>query len=310
MTAELTTNQSLLLHEGFNTYIERFILSLDIKDSSKATYKKQLKEFFSWAQRAAQAQPDRQAILRYKDFLLNTKELSALTVGGYLTAVRRFFEWLESIHAYPNIARSVKGPKKKKGFRKDALSIDQAKKLLAAIDCTTLQGKRNYALINLMMRTGLRTVEIIRAKKEDLAYCAPVQVLWVQGKGRDSKDEFVVLTEKVLAPLYEYLHLRGPIKETAPLFASCCTKNFGKKLTTRSISRIVKNALIAIGINDTRITAHSLRHSAITFSLLAGATPQEARALARHSDINTTMIYAHNIQRIANAPELKIDSLF
>jgi integrase/recombinase XerC/integrase/recombinase XerD len=62
-----------------------------------------------------------------------------------------------------------------------------------------------------------------------------------------------------------------------------------------------------MGIDDSRITAHSLRHTAITLSLLAGATPQEARAMARHADINTTLIYAHNINRIAQAPEKKID---
>lgn len=299
---------NIIEQESFEKYINQFIASLDIYETSRQTYKRQLKEFFLWL-KTQSCRPTRQTILSYKDYLQHKKELSALTIGGYLTALRRFFQWLESIDAYPNIARSVKGPKKKKGFKKDALTLEQAKRLLGAIDQTSLQGKRDYAMINLMLRTGLRTIEIIRAKKEDLAQFSHAQVLWVHGKGRDGKDEFVLLTEKSLMPLYDYLQARGPIKEGAPLFASCCTKNFGKALTTRSISRIVKNALKNIGINDNRITAHSLRHTAITFSLLAGATPQEARALARHSDINTTMIYAHNIQRVANAPEYKIDSL-
>jgi integrase/recombinase XerC/integrase/recombinase XerD len=299
------------LEEGIiEKYIEAFLLSLDIRESSKQTYKRQLKEFLSWFKTCKKTHPMRQDIIAYKDFLREVKELSALTIGGYLTAIKRFFDWLEHQQIYPNIARSVRGPKRKPGFRKDALSIDQVKKLLDAIDCSTLQGKRDYAIINLMVRTGLRTIEIIRATKEDIATFSGVQVLWIHGKGRDSKDEFVVLTQKTLDPIGTYLRARGIIKEAASLFASCSTKNFGKRLTTRSISRIVKERLKLIGINDARITAHSLRHTAITMSLLAGATPQEARALARHSDINTTMIYAHNIQRIANAPEHKIDNLF
>jgi integrase/recombinase XerD len=86
-------------------------------------------------------------------------------------------------------------------------------------------------------------------------------------------------------------------------------RNFGKRLTTRSISRIVKDNLRKVGIDSSRITAHSLRHTAITLALQAGASIQEAQALGRHANINTTMIYAHNINRITHAPERKIDEL-
>ena len=116
-----------------------------------------------------------------------------------------------------------------------------------------------------------------------------------------------MLTENALAPLKEYIKARGRVRDEDPLFASHSTKNRGSLLTTRSVSRIVKERLKQMGIDDDRITAHSLRHTAITLSLLAGATPQEARAMARHADINTTLIYAHNINRIAQAPEKKID---
>ncbi|MHB8277486.1 MAG: hypothetical protein ACYDIA_07525 [Candidatus Humimicrobiaceae bacterium] len=57
------------------------------------------------------------------------------------------------------------------------------------------------------------------------------------------------------------------------------------------------------------LTAHSLKHTAITLSLMAVASIQEAQALARHKDINTTLIYSHNLNRIANAPEKKIEVL-
>jgi len=307
MNKNVVISQNLNLN--VNLYVQQFLNSLDIRESSKSTYNRQLKEFLIWLKNFCVINPTRESLLEYREYLKNIKELSAFTIGGYLTAIRRFFEWLESMKIYPNVAKSIRGPKKRRGFKKDALTIEQVKKLLDSIDRSTFDGKRDFAIINLMVRTGLRTIEIIRATKEDISCNQGEYVLWVHGKGRDSKDELVLLTESTLVPIQEYFSSRGNIKEAAPVFASHSSKNFGKMLTTRSISRIVKNRLKNIGIIDNRLTAHSLRHTAITLSLMAGATPQEARALARHSDINTTLIYAHNLNRIAQAPERKIDKI-
>ncbi len=76
-----------------------------------------------------------------------------------------------------------------------------------------------------------------------------------------------------------------------------------------SVGQIIKKYLRCIGLDNRRITAHSLRHTAITFSLQGGATIQEARAFARHASINTTITYAHNVNRIVNAAERKIDMI-
>ena len=289
--------------------IASFLKSLDIRQSSKNTYERQLIEFFGWCTEKKHTQLNREHILSYKEYLKNDRELAAFTIGGYLTAVRRFFEWLEATEQHSNIARGIKGPARKRGFKKDALTVDQAKLILGSIKRTTLSGKRDYAMINLMLRTGLRTIEIARALREDICKQGGETVLYIHGKGRDSKDELVLLTAYTLEPLEEYFKARGLVKNEDPLFASHSTKNFGKKMTTRSVSRIVKIVFRKVNMDDSRLTAHSLRHTAITLSLLAGATPQEARAMARHSDINTTLIYAHNINRIKQAPEKKIDEI-
>lgn len=297
------------LGQQLDNYISVFLKSLDIRNSSKSTYQRQLREFFLWLSKRANDFPSREDLLEYKEFLRNDKELAAFTISGYLTAVRKFFEWLEAIKIYPNIAKGIKGPKRRRGFKKDALTIDQVKKLLGSIDQSTLSGKRDFALINLMIRTGLRTIEIIRADREDISRQGGETVLFIHGKGRDGKDEIVVLTEHSLEPIKQYFIARGRVRDEDPIFASHSTKNKGKRLTTRSVSRIVKERLKDVDLDDIRLTAHSLRHTAITLSLLAGATPQEARAMARHSDINTTLVYAHNINRIKQAPERKIDSV-
>lgn len=308
-------NSSYNFYQIIIEQIPLFLKSLDIMESSKNTYRRQLKEFIIWQQNTAfQGELlTRENILDYKEYLREEQNLSSLTISGYLTAVRRFFEWLESVQIFPNIAKGIKGPKRRRGFKKDALTIEQVKAILTMLSTQKdLNSKRDFAMLNLMIRTGLRTIEITRALREDISRQGRETVLFIQGKGRESKDELIVLTDSTFLPIKEYFTERsnlGKLRESDPIFMSHSKQNFGKKLTTRSVSRIVKNRLKEFGIDDPRLTAHSLRHTAITFSLLAGATAQEARALARHSDINTTLIYAHNINRIDNAPEKKIDIL-
>jgi len=287
---------------------ERFLKSHDIKPISRDGYRRRLKQFFKWCSENQVNQPDRSTILEYKRFL---KKLgfAANSEGAYLVAVRTFFAWAESVKLYPNIAKNIKGTKKQKGFRKDPLTVNQVLELLNSIDRTTLKGKRDYALLNLMVRTGPRCIEITRATIEDVRQQSGETVLWLQGKGADSKDAFVVLTESTLKPIMEYLSARGSLKGTDPLFGSTSDGNLHQRMSTRSIRRIVKERLRGISLDSPRISAHSLRHTTVTLALMAGASVQEAQQLARHSDINTTMIYAHNIERSAGVPEKKIDDI-
>ena len=287
--------------------IEAFIGAQDIKAKSKDTYRKALKSFFLFLNGNSQ-NITREKILAYKQELIS-RGLSPYTVSGYLTAVKKLFEYAESLKLYPNIAKGIKGAKKPKGFSKDALTVEQVKKILRDIDRSSLQGKRDFAILNLLVRTGLRTIEIVRANVEDIRQEGGEALLYIQGKGRDNKDNFVLLTEETLKPIRAYLAERKQVDDKEPLFCSISDRNNNERLSTRSISRIAKANFILAGLNSKRISAHSLRHTAVTLSLLGGATLQEAQALARHSDINTTQIYAHNIERVGKAPERKIDEM-
>ena len=303
-------NRELAIIPAMDTLIESFLSAQDVSPSSKKTYGRSLRQFFLWMEQEGISHPTREDIISFKEYLTGEGK-SPMTAGSYLVVVRKFFTWLQSEGKYPNIAQDVKNPRKPKGFRKDCLTVAQVKDLLSMHKRFTnhLEGKRTYALLNLLIRTGLRTIELSRANIEDIRQQSGEAVLWIQGKGRTEKDEFVLLTPDTLNPLNDYLQSRGPIKGEDPLFISLSDKNRGGRLTTRSISRIVKNALFMAGLKSPRLTAHSTRHTAITLSLLGGANIQEAQAMARHSSINTTLIYAHNINRVAHAPERKIDSL-
>ena len=79
-------------------------------------------------------------------------------------------------------------------------------------------------------------------------------------------------------------------------------------MTTRSISRICKAAMLHAGYNSKRLTAHSLRHSAITLALMAGLPIQEVSQFARHSNISVTMIYSHDIERLKSKCEIAISN--
>ena len=72
------------------------------------------------------------------------------------------------------------------------------------------------------------------------------------------------------------------------------------------MSGIVKDRLVAAGYDSSRLTAHSLRHTAVTLSLLGGEDLQKVQQFARHSNLATTMIYAHNLDRAKNKCEATI----
>lgn len=286
---------------------EDFLASLDVAESSRKTYTRSLRQFIGWLDETGRQslQLAREDILAYKSYL--KESLSVYTVNQYLTAVRKLYQWLESQKIYPDITRGIKGLQKPDGFRKDTLTPEQLREAVDAIDTETLVGLRDMAIFNLMARTGLRDIEVSRALVEDMRLESGEAVLYIQGKGKTAKDKYVVLMPEAEKPIRDYLQARGKVDKSEPLFCSHSDRNRGDSLTTRSISRIVKKAFRRIGLDDDRITAHSLRHTAITLSIKGGASLHQAQAMARHKSPETTMVYFHNLKRIEEAAERHIN---
>jgi len=286
--------------------LKAFVKAQDVSDSSRDTYSRQLKLHALWLTETGRAERlgtlRREDILEYKDWL-RASGRTALSANGYLTAARKFYGWLESERIFPDISRGVKGFRKPRSFSKDCLTKEQVKDVLRSLRTSSLEGLRDYALVNLMARTGLRDIEVARAKVEDIRQESGETVLWIQGKGRDSKDAFVLLTPEAEKPLRQWLQIRGEVAPEDFLFCSFSDRNRGQGLTTRSISRIVKKSFQSVGLDSGRLTAHSLRHTAITMALRGGASLEQAQAMARHSDPKTTMIYAHNLTRVQDGAE-------
>lgn len=285
---------------------KEFVDDLDIAESSKGMYRRSIGRFLGWMMESGVVNPTRLDILRFKKSLEN---LEANTVANYMAVVQRFFIWTESRNLYPNQAKGIKAGKRPKGFRKDALTADQALSLLRSIGTENFQGKRDFAIVNLLVRTGLRVNEVTEADIDDIGFHDGEQVLWIKGKGRTAKDAFVVLLSETLEPIKSYLNDRVEKVAGAPLFCSLSDRNRGKRLTPRSLSRLVKERLKLAGLGNPRLTAHSLRHTAVTLALKGGASLQEVQAMARHENVTTTMVYAQNLDRIRNSAERKIGSV-
>jgi len=291
--------------------VDSFINSQDVKVSSKLLYRRTLKQYFNWVDKKNYQLSEiaRPQILEYKDELLSSG-MSSLTVGSYITSVRRFYEWAEAYKYYPNVAKGIKTPKRKQQFKKQPLLPDQATALLSYYQDKAL---RDYAIVNLLLRTGLRTIEVIRASVEDIIFKGTQRVLLIQGKGRDEKDNFVLLTDKTYQPIAQYLATRENINNSDPLFTSTSNNSKGDRLTTRTISYIAKEGLKAIGLDEKSFTAHSLRHTTAVNILRAGGSLETAQFTLRHSNPATTQIYTATLneeRRLQNSGEALIDNLF
>ena len=291
--------------------VATFVSEQDVKESSRQLYNRTLSQFFKWVETTGRElnSMSRVDILEYKDSL-QSEGLSALTIGSYIVAVRKFYEWAEAHKLYPNIAKGVKTPKRVQAFKKQHLTDNKSSELLSYFEAKSL---RDFAIVNLILRTGLRTIEVVRADIGDITFKGERRVLKVWGKGHTEKDDFVVLSEKAYLPIAKYLATRKGAKAGEPLFTSNSRNNKGGRLTTRTISQICKEGLQAIGMDGKEFTAHSLRHTTAVAILKHGGNITDVQSVLRHSSPVTSQIYTESVKeemRLQEAPEMKLDAAF
>ena len=298
--AEARSSQAVIT---WKQAVSTFIVNSNTKPSSRLLYTRTLKLFFEWAQAEGLSIPSLTGtdVLSYMDYL-KLQGKTSLTICSYLTSLRSFYEWAEREKLYPNIVKGVSSPKRKNKFVKQHLTDGKSGELLQHFQERSL---RDYAIVNLILRTGLRTIEVVRADVGDITYRSYEdkegkevmrRVLRVWGKGKEEKDDYVILTDKAFNPLKAYLSTRPKAKETEPLFVSDCYAVRGERLSTRTISSICKSGLIAIGLDSSEYTAHSLRHTTATTILKHGGSREDVQDALRHSSINTSEIYIESIK--------------
>ena len=292
----MNLNQAEIIVSNFSeSLVDMWIKFTDVRLSSQKTYVKALKQMFKYFCSNAIINPTRGDIERWKSEMLVTKK--ATTVQLYIIAAKLFFKFLSQHNIYEH--------------KKDALTITQCQALIQSIDISTSKGLRDRAIIALMMTAGLRTIEVVRADVGDLHSFADSVYLSIQGKGHDEKSAKVLVASQVYSFIQEYLKTRKSLSNSEPLFTSTSRRNFDQRLDTQSISKLVKKKLREISIDDNRHTAHSLRHTAATQALLNGVSLTQVQQVLRHSNINTTLIYSHAIERMKNKSEQTVaDAIF
>jgi integrase/recombinase XerD len=302
MNELITVQENTAIAERQTVGAELFNRYIDFLDSSLKTvetYTRALRQLFNYFSLNGITQPTRGDILAFRDELKASGH-KPTTVQSYITATKIFFSWTKQEGLYPNVADHLKGAKLDREHKKDYLTSRQVKEVLAGVDRSTEQGLRDYAMLFLMVTGGLRTIEVSRANIGDLRTLGDNSVLYVQGKGREEKTDYIKLSAPAEQAIRAYLKARGEKDEKAPLFSSTSNNNKGARLTTRSVSGIVKTRLQQAGYDSEKLTAHSLRHTAVTLSLLAGKDITEVQQFARHANIATTMIYNHALDKAKN----------
>lgn len=283
--------------------VSEWLAALDCSEDTRTAYRLGMGKFLDWlADNGLEATAA--TIRQWRDGLKG--QYSAATVNVRLSAVRSFYAWADDQGRIAiNPAAGVKGAKRRgtsKAHKRDELTAGEIRAILAECDPNTPTGARDRALVALMAYTGVRSVEAHRADVGDIRTKDGRLVLWVHGKNRDAKDDFVVLPEGALVELRRWLAIR-PGQNGDPLFVSLSHRNAGQRMSRPAIRAAVKARFKAAGVVGDLKTTHSLRHSAISTAIRGGATPTQAQAMARHSNINTTMIYYHEVNRTQNPAE-------
>ena len=275
--------------------IEEWLSAADIAEVSKRSYRVKVRLWFRYLAMIHYdaRRPQRQQVLDYKRWL-EREGRSTLTIDSYITAVRLFYRYSKRKGYYADdITEGVRCSTKMKGYRKSALSKEDAMRLLESIDTHTLVGKRDKLMVAMMLLLGLRTCEVERINICDIDTAYGSRVVKIQRKGRHDKSEAVALTPYIDELLNDYMGDREVDSLEDPLFISV---RGGTRLLRTSISEMVHARLKAIGIVDPRITAHSLRHTCACLLLAEGVEMETVRDVLGHTSTNTTRLYVAQMQ--------------
>ena len=281
--------------ERLQDYEETFIKYLDVDDLTLRAYKVGIRNLMEYLKDKGINKPTRNDIIAFRDDL--RLKYSSNTVNTYMIAVRALFKYLEIHKLYENICVDLKGAKYDTTPKKEVLSVEQMQTIYKNL--TDLEDK---ALFGLMITTGLRVCEISTALIEDIKEYNGEIVLFVLGKKRDSKCEYVKLSNQVLEDIKNYIGNRT----TGHIFISTSHNNYGGGLTTTSLRSRVKSIFRQFGIDKDTISCHSLRRSFAVASYETGSSIYDIQQVLHHTSINTTTRYLKQVDRDKNKTEYNV----
>jgi integrase/recombinase XerC len=169
------------------------------------------------------------------------------------------------------------------------LTTEQVATLLESPPANQPDGLRDRAILETMYSAGLRVAELVSLNID--SWDRDANVLRVIGKGR--KERIAPVGSYAARALDRWLEVREPDKQ-APAHEqkAIYLTRFGRRLTTRSIGRMLEKHLQTAGL-DQITTPHTLRHSFATHLLDGGADLRSVQEMLGHKSLTTTQIYTH-----------------
>jgi len=222
------------------------------------------------------------------------------SAAGALSAISSFYSYAMAEDATDrNPAQAVRRPKVDADHSStQGLDVDQARALLTA---ARADGKRSFALVSLLLFTGVRISEALNATEGDYAHDSGHRVLKITRKG-GARGNVVVPAPAVVA-LNDYLGTSGeeiiPLyrgANTTPIFTTRTGSKWQRSEAFRAIVRLSRKA----GITGT-ISPHSLRHTFATIALANGTSLHHLQDSMGHADPRTTRRYDRSRNNLAKS---------
>ncbi len=299
--AQANNNEIARKSEDFLEYlqVERGSSPLTIRN-----YKHYLTRFILWMGKEGIRQSlkdiNLDVVRQFRVYLSNLPDrkggtLSRRTQGYHVIALRSFLKWLIKNDYQVMAPDKIDLPKVEERQVK-FLSGEQMDRLLNAPSISTIQGKRDKAILEVFFSTGLRVSELVKLNRDKIDMDR--REFGIIGKG--GKARVVFLSSRACDWLQKYLNERKD--HYKPIFI----RHKGKmdptmpdekmRLTPRSIQRMIKKYVRKMKI-PVDASCHTIRHSFATDLLMAGADIRSVQEMLGHKNISTTQIYTHVTNR-------------
>ena len=257
---------------------------------SRRIYQQDAKAFASWLiDSALSLQTLRiEDMRRYRLYV--SEHYKSVTANRMLSVARQILKEQARLGNVSADVANIKGFKTSNETTHTALSKPEARDLLASIDTSTIKGKRDYAIVSLLIRTGLRRFECAAIKIGDVKKEQGHYVVKIIGKG--DKPATIKIPVDVYRTIHDYLEAASRLNASpsAPLFIQMDKGDHATEepISGKLIERLVKS--VGLKINP-ELTPHGLRATFITVALESGAPLHKVQYAARHADPRTTERY-------------------
>ena len=222
-------------------------------------------------------------------FLNRSHRCNTTTLKTEASALRCFFRFLQfhgdiSSHLSSSVPTV---PSWRHTIIPEFLTTDETNSLIQHCESGTPRGQRDIAILLLLIRLGLRAIEICRLTLDDMNWDAG----FISFLGKNSKREQLPLLQDIGEAISTYLCHGRPQCSTRYVFIRAIAP-FEAFSSSCSVANVVRNALERANLNPPRKGSHLLRRSLATMMLRGGASLTEIGQILRHQKADTTAIYA------------------